>query len=112
MPWGCFRHEALAVFPLCVLLAGCAVMPTGGPGDGAVEQFAFEARPGNGPGADADALVAGYGQSPENADHIATIPTPPGDPFVGEFTDQGGLCRGMVIDDPSAAWGVPLPEVT
>lgn len=99
----------LALLSLCVLVTGCAVMRTGGPGDGAVEQFAFEAHPGSGPGPDADALVAGYGQSPEDAHHIATIPTPLGDLHVVEFTDQGGPCRGMLIGDTSAIVGCAPP---
>lgn len=99
----------LVVLVVCGLVAGCAMMRTGGPGDGAVEQFAFEARPGAGPGPDADALVAGYGQNPADADHIATIPTPLGDLHMVEFTDQGGPCRGMLIGDTSAIVGCAPP---
>jgi hypothetical protein len=101
--------RVLAGLSLCVLLTGCAVMRTGGPGDGAVEQFAFEARPGSGPGPDADALVAGYGQSPEDADHVATIPTPLGDLHMVEFTDQGGPCRGMLIGGAFGSVGCAAP---
>jgi hypothetical protein len=101
--------RVLAVAMLCVALAGCGLTRTGGPGDGAVEQFSFEARPGGGPGPEADALVAGFGENPADADHIATIPTPLGDLTMVEFTDQGGPCRGMLIGDAFGSVGCAAP---
>jgi hypothetical protein len=101
--------RVLAVMLLCVSVVGCAVMRTGGPGEDAVEQFAFEARPGSGTGPEADALVGGFGENPENADHIATIPTPLGDLTIVEFTDQGGPCRGLLIGDAFGSVGCAAP---
>lgn len=94
---------------LCLALAGCALIRTGGPGEGAVEQFSFDARPGTGSGPEADALVAGFGENPADADHIATISTPLGDLALVEFTDQGGPCRGMLIGDVFGSVGCAAP---
>lgn len=101
--------RALAILMLCASLAGCVLTRTGGPGDGAVEQFTFEASPGGGPGPAADSLVEGFGQNPTNADHIATIPTPLGALAIVEFTDQGGPCRGLLIGDVFGSVGCAAP---
>lgn len=101
--------RALAILLLCVSITGCVVTRTGGPGDDAVEQFTFEARPGGGPGPEADALVEDFAENPEDADHIATIPTPLGDLSIVEFTDQGGPCRGMLIGDVFGSVGCAAP---
>jgi hypothetical protein len=99
----------LAVALLCVSLAGCGLTRTGGPGDGAVEQFSFEARPGGGPGPAADALVVDLAQDADDADHIATISTPLGDLAIVEFAEQGGSCRGMLLKDAFASVACAAP---
>jgi len=100
--------RAFLVVALCWTLTGCVVMRSGGIESGP-EQFMFEVRPGSGPGPDADALVEGHGQSPEDADHLATVATPLGDLTIVEFTDQGGPCRGMLIGDAFGSVGCAAP---
>ncbi len=101
--------RSLALLLVVALLSGCAVVGSSGRNEAGPEQFSFRVLSGAGPGPEADALVSGFAEQGEAADHIATIPTPLGAVRVVEFVEQGSACRALLIESSFASVGCASP---
>lgn len=83
---------------LVVVMASACLPRFGGQEPAGPEQFVFNARPGSGAGEEAVSLVEAMGTVQE-ADHVATVPTPLGAIDYVVFTEDGAACESVIGRD-------------
>lgn len=103
--------RVVALVLLTVMSSACLTRFGGQEPDGP-EQFVFTARPGSGTGEEAASLVEAM-ETVEEADHVATVPTPLGAVEYVTFTgDDGGACESVIGRDfESVGCGAPPEEI-
>lgn len=103
--------RALALVLVAVMVSAC--LPRfGGQGPDGPEQFVFTAGPGSGTGDEAASLVEAMG-TVEEAEHVATVPTPLGAIDYVRFTgDDGAACESVIgLDFEGVGCGAPPEDI-
>lgn len=103
--------RVVALVLVALMASGC-LPRMGGQEPAGPEQFVFTARPGTGTGEEASSLVEGMGTVQE-ADHVATVPTPLGEiDYVIFAGDDGVACESVIGEDfEGFTCGIPPEEI-